>query len=54
MSKDHKRMLDKVLPDHIAMIETRINEVTLEIVPNNPFQRIVGQLRYSPATELHP
>lgn len=39
ISEDHKCMLDKVLPDHIPMIDTKIHEVTLEIVPDTPFQR---------------
>lgn len=39
MTNDHKILLDKVLPEGVAMIQTKLNESTLEVEPGLPFQR---------------
>jgi hypothetical protein len=45
VSSDHKNILDKVLPENIPMIETKINEVTLEVEPNQSFHRTCARNR---------
>lgn len=42
---DHKSILDKVLPEDISMIEMKINEVTLEVEPNQSFHRTCTKSR---------
>lgn len=39
ISDTHKSLLDKVLPNHIAMIETAINEKTLDVETREPYER---------------
>ncbi len=40
ISPDDKSLLDRVVPDHIPIIETKINETTLEVEPKAALQRV--------------